>query len=234
MAKYKIADIVFEFNAKRQNTKRFLSGYEFLGETPVAFSYTPTDEDERKEYIDGQPDWYVESLTLFRRLAEYVLDNADGIIFHASTIAVGGKAYLFTAPSGTGKSTHTKLLRELLGENAVMINDDKPIVRRIDGKFYAFGTPWCGKHFLGNNIKAEIGGICKLYRAKENEVREAEKTEMIITVLEQTLRFSDVDRTEKLLSIIDGLLRSVKIYALGCNKDVSAAQLSYSRMMKGE
>ena len=115
-----------------------------------------------------------------------------------------------------------------------MINDDKPIVRRIDGEFYAYGTPWNGKHRLSTNCKVKIDGICKLHRAKTNGIEKADSRDMVITVLNQTLRFPDKDRTEKLLSFIDGLISSVKIYSLGCNMEKDAADVSYNGMVKGE
>ena len=236
MAKYKIADVVFEFNSKNANAEKLLKDYLYTGNDGVEFSYTPTTEDILKEKFGSYdyPEWYLESLSAFRKLCEFILDNRDGIIFHASAISIDGKAYLFTAPSGTGKSTHARLLREKLGDRAFMINDDKPIVRRIDGEFYAYGTPWNGKHRLSTNCKVKIDGICKLHRAKTNGIEKADSRDMVITVLNQTLRFPDKDRTEKLLSFIDGLISSVKIYSRGCNMEKDAADVSYNGMVKGE
>lgn len=236
MAKYKIADVVFEFNAKNDGVNKMLNEYavSFDETAEVGFAVTK-DEMERERCADyGYPDWYLESLALFRKLCVYLLDKGDGIIFHASAICIDNKAYLFTAPSGTGKSTHARFLREKLGERAFMINDDKPIVRKVDGEFFVYGTPWNGKHRLSKNCKVKIDGICKLYRANENVIEKADTKDMIVTILNQTLRFPDKDRTEKLLSFIDGLISSVKIYALGCKAEIEAADVSYNGMVKGE
>ena len=236
MAKYKIAGVVFEFNAKTKGAHKMLDEYEYLGDKPACFSFSATEKDiaNEREGLTELPSWYLESLALFRKLCEYVIDNCNGIIFHASAIAIDDKAYLFTAPSGTGKSTHVAMLREKLKNRAFMINDDKPIVRYENGAFYAYGTPWNGKHRLSTNCRVKIEGICKLYRADSNVIRKAEKKEMIITVLNQTLRFSDETRTDKLLSLIDKMLSEVKIYALGCNMETEAANVSYNGMVKGE
>ena len=236
MAKYKIAGVVFEFNAKTKGAQKMLDEYVYSGDKPACFTFCATEDDiahERVGLIDS-PSWYLESLALFRKLCEYVIDNHNGIIFHASTIAIEGKAYLFTAPSGTGKSTHVAMLREKLKERAFMINDDKPLIRYEDGEFYAYGTPWNGKHRLSTNCRVKIEGICKLYRADSNMIRKAEKKEMMVTILNQTLRFSDETRTDKLLFLIDKMLSEVKIYALGCNMDKEAAEVSYNGMVKGE
>ncbi|MBQ8427284.1 MAG: hypothetical protein IJX16_05955 [Clostridia bacterium] len=145
---------------------------------------------------------------------------------------VDGNAYLFTAPSGTGKSTHTRLWRELLGDKAVMINDDKPIIRYVDGEFYVYGTPWNGKHRLDTNTRAKVKAICQIYQAKENEIKKISPPEMLLTVLNQTIRPNDAETYDKLLDLIDKLLRKVELYKLGCNISIDAAKLAYETMSK--
>ena len=108
------------------------------------------------------PDAYLETLAVYRKIAEKMPDY-DTFLFHGSAIAVDGTAYLFTAKSGTGKSTHTRLWRELLGDRAVMVNDDKPLIRvNADGTAVAYGTPWDGKHRLSSNIAVPLRVICIL------------------------------------------------------------------------
>ena len=147
---------------------------------------------------------------------------------------VDGEAYLFTAPSGTGKSTHTRLWREMLGERAVMINDDKPIVRYVDGDFYVYGTPWNGKHRLDTNTRAKVKAICKIYQAKENVIEKAKPSDMLITLMNQTVRPCEEKKMDKLLAILDKMLTQVDLYSLGCNISREAAELSYNTMSKGE
>ena len=86
----------------------------------------------REDAFEGLPvqeysDEYLETLAVYRKIAEK-LPFFNCFLFHGSVVAVNGKGYLFTAKSGTGKSTHTRLWRELLGEAAFMINDDKPFL----------------------------------------------------------------------------------------------------------
>ena len=69
----------------------------------------------------------------------------DGLMLHASAVAYEGYAYLFSGPCGMGKSTHARLWQQVFGEKAVIFNDDKPALRCVDGKWFAYGTPWCGK-----------------------------------------------------------------------------------------
>lgn len=239
MSKYKIADVVFEAKINYAYTARTLKSYEYGGEEKPAFTAIVTAEDIEAERVksdenDNFPDAYLESLALFRKLCNYLLDKGDGIVFHSSAVMVDGEAYLFTAPSGTGKSTHARLWRELLGDKVTMINDDKPIIRLVDGEFYVYGTPWTGKHGLGENVRGKIKAICKIYQSEENVIREADDKEMLFVVLGQTIRPAEIDRMKNLTALIDKLLSSVKKYRLGCNMDISAAELAYKTMVKGE
>lgn len=234
MPKYKIADVVFEAKLIYGYTERLCKNYEYDGEQPCDFSVVMTNEDVAKEKALA-PEFvepYLESLALFRKLCDYCLEHANGIIFHSSAIMVDGKAYLFTAPSGTGKSTHTRLWRELLGDSAVMVNDDKPIIRYIDGKFYVYGTPWNGKHHLDTNCRAEIKAICKIEQAKENSISKASTAEMLLTIFNQTIRPEDPAQMDRLLNLTDKLLTQVELYKLGCNISKEAAELSYTTMSK--
>ncbi|MBQ3116651.1 MAG: hypothetical protein IJC07_06460 [Clostridia bacterium] len=232
MPRYKIADVVFDAQFIYGYTERLCQKYLYQGdEAPrLLISATLDDIKAEKEKAPEYPDNYLESLAVFRKLCAYILDNADGLIFHSSAIMVDGKAYLFTAPSGTGKSTHARLWRELLGDRAVMVNDDKPIVRFVDGKFYVYGTPWNGKHGLDTNCRAEIKAVCKISQAKENSIRKATAGEMVFTVLNQTVRPENQSSMENLLGLIDKLLGSVDTYVLGCNVSKEAAELSYTTM----
>ncbi len=236
MIRYKVADLVFEAQVKYSFTPMLCKDYEYKGEEPTQFTAIVTDDDIKaeKELAPDFPEAYLESLSLFRKLCDYTLANADGIIFHSSAIMVDGNAYLFTAPSGTGKSTHAKLWRELLGDRAVMINDDKPIIRYVDGEFYVYGTPWNGKHNLGTNCRAKLKAICNIYQAKENKIERISSGEMLFVILNQTLRPSELDKMDKLLSLIDKLLSSTELYRLGCNISKEAAELSYQTMSGDE
>ena len=104
-------------------------------------------------------DEYLETLAVYRKIAEKMIDY-DTILFHGSVIAVDGIGYLFTAKSGTGKSTHTRLWRELFGERAVMVNDDKPLIKVSENGIIVYGTPWDGKHRLSTNTFVPLKGIC--------------------------------------------------------------------------
>ena len=234
MPVYRIADVVFSAEHIYGYTPKLCEKYRYSGDiTPeLHLKITPADIAAERENEGGEkfPDAYLESLALFRKLGDYILNHSDGMIFHASAVAVDGDAYLFTAPSGTGKSTHTRLWKEMLGDKLTYIDDDKPIIRYIDGEFYVYGTPWNGKHRLGGNVKAKLKCVCKIYQAKENSITKAEIPEMIGVVFNQTLRPEQAEDMEKLLSLTDKLLTKSNLYALGCNISREAAELSFKTM----
>lgn len=235
MPKYKIADIVFSAQLLYDFTRKMCKSYEYDGARSIEFEVIMTEKDIEQEMAitGGNSKPYSESLALYRKLCDYALKNADGIVFHSSAVMVDGNAYLFTAPSGTGKSTHAKLWREMLGDRAVMINDDKPMVRYVDGAFYAYGTPWSGKHRIDNDCKAKIKAICLIRQAKENSIRKASTNEALVAILNQTIRPSEQADMDKLLFILGEMLKSVDLYVLQCNVSKEAAELSY-KIMSGD
>lgn len=179
--------------------------------------------------IQTAPDYYLESVALLRKLADFIVDY-NRILMHGSAIAVNGKGYIFTALSGTGKSTHTALLRKLHGENAVMINDDKPFLFLDDGKVYISGTPWMGKHHLGNNITVPLEGIFFLRRSEKNELAKLSPDKALNLMLAQCHRPVEPMKMMETLGIIDQILSNTPLYDFGCNMDISAAELSSSVM----
>lgn len=182
----------------------------------------------KRRAIREYPDAYLETLAIYRKIAEKMPDY-DTFLFHGSAIAVDGEAYIFIAKSGTGKSTHTRLWREMLGGKAIMINDDKPLIRvHEDGTATAYGTPWDGKHHLSNNISVPVRAICVLERAAENHIMRITKTEALPMLVQQTYRPADPDMLDKTLTLLDRM--DVSLYRLGCNMDMSAAELSYHAM----
>ena len=154
-----------------------------------------------------------------------------GLMLHASAVEVDGRVYLFSGPSGMGKSTHARLWLDYLGNKARIINDDKPALRMIDNVWYAYGTPWCGKDGINLNIGAPLAGICFLKRGQVNTIRRLAIREAAASVISQTLRkFWKSEAIELLFNHIDKLVRMVPIYELACTIDIDAAKLSHSSM----
>lgn len=174
-------------------------------------------------------DGYLETLAVYRKIAE-ILPTYDAILIHGSCVAVDDEGYLFVAKSGIGKSTHTKLWRELLGERAVMINDDKPLIRIDDNGVRIYGTPWDGKHRLSTNASVSLKAICILERSCDNSICSISAKDAYPMLLQQVYRPMDGNAMSKTLFLIDRLAVSVSLWRLKCNMDIEAARIAYDTM----
>lgn len=154
----------------------------------------------------------------------------DGMMLHASAVVVDGKAYLFSADSGTGKSTHTQLWLQKFGDRAYILNDDKPALRLRDGIWYAYGTPWSGKHDISINIGVPVAGIAMVERCEENSIAPFAGTEAILAILRQVNRPYGAAYRAQLLMLLDKLITQVPIWRLRCNMDPEAVEVSYGAM----
>lgn len=172
---------------------------------------------------------YLETLAVYRKIAAGLL-NRDTLLFHGSAIAVDGVAYLFTAKSGTGKSTHARLWQKRFGSRAVMINDDKPLLRLEGDTVTVYGTPWDGKHHRSANIACPLKAICILTRGEQNHIDPMDKKAALPMLCQQSYRPSDPAALQKTLSLVSRLGSSVKLYQLRCNMEPEAAQVAYDGM----
>lgn len=157
--------------------------------------------------------------------------NFSGTFLHASAVVLEGKAYLFSAHSGTGKSTHTEKWCRLFG--AHYLNDDKPALRLIDGVWTAYGTPWSGKHDLSSPEGAPVGGIAFLKRGEENSITPITPQQALPRLMAQSLLKLSKKQMEIQLTLVDKLLRTVPLWELTCRNDDEAAQIAYAAMMGG-
>ena len=214
----------------------------FAAEGPVDFTVEITQAEidaerarNRKEAdetaVPVNADAYIETLAVYRKIAEQ-MPSYDTVLFHSSAVAVDGAAYLFAAKSGTGKSTHARLWRELLGDRAIMINDDKPLLRITDAGATVFGTPWNGKHHLGVNGCAPLRAICMLERGTQNGIVRIEPKTAYPYLLRQTYRPDSPEAMRKTLMLLNRLTETVAFWRLKCNMEPDAARVSYEAMRR--
>lgn len=157
----------------------------------------------------------------------------NGMMLHASAVELEGRAYLFSGPCGMGKSTHTRLWQQTFGEAAQIFNDDKPALRCIDGKWYAYGTPWCGKDGINQNKKVPLAGICFLQRGEENEIRSLPPIEATTKIISQTRRkFREAEYVDLMLENIQQLVRDIPVFELKNRPMTEAALLSHETMRR--
>lgn len=172
---------------------------------------------------------YLETLAVYRKIVEKMLEY-DAMLFHGSAIAVDGVAYLFTATSGTGKSTHSRFWRETFGDRAVMVNDDKPLLKLTENGVLVCGTPWNGKHHLGANIMVPLEAICILERGEENEIASISAAEALTMLLQQSHRPKTPAALALYLNLMDRLTQNLRFYRLKCNMNPEAAKVAHEGM----
>ena len=171
----------------------------------------------------------LERTALQRKIAEKLFEY-DTLLFHGSVISVDKEAYLFTAKSGTGKSTHTRLWREMLGDRAVMVNDDKPFLRVTSEGSYVCGSPWNGKHGLGTNIDVPLKAICILEQSEKNAISRISASEIVPMLLQQSNRPQQPKLLPKYLELLENIANKTEFYRLKCNMEPEAALISYQTM----
>ncbi len=229
---YNIAGLRVRAACREEPTRSRLAAYrcaEFEKadiEINIPDSVILRENEKTPQFTYGECEYMLTSLAFYNGLVEH-----GGILLHSSAISVDGEAYLFSAESGIGKSTHAELWQRMLGkERTFIINDDKPAIILREGKFYACGTPWSGKYDISENVSVPLRAIAFLHRSDTNEVRRLAPKDALVPLMEQTLRPREPDKIVKLLSFADALLKTVPVFSAGVNMDDEAARVCYNAM----
>jgi hypothetical protein len=193
-------------------------------------------EDYFKKYQKTQPHLTlgeVEHIFLadefFVRILKY-----KSIMIHSSAVKYKGKCYLFSAPSGIGKSTHTKMWKKIYGDDVEIINDDKPVVRLIDNNLYAYGTPFAGGTYGYKDDRGLLDTIVFLKRGENNSIKEITNAQALPQLLYETTRKLHKVNMEKVFDMFDLIFEKVKFYELFCNMEEDAAILAHDTIVKEE
>lgn len=227
-----LAGLLLDVDCCHESTRRLCADYltEESHDPDLRVTVTPEDlQWERQRLLRRNDPWAkaspqaIESLSLSRKIAEF-LPSRDRLLFHGSCLAYEGQGILFTAKSGTGKSTHTRLWRQCFPDRVVMVNDDKPFLHITEGQVTVWGNPWQGKHHLGANMTVPLKAICILTRGTENRIRRISAREALPMLLQQTYRPRGSQMLGKTLTLLDTLSERVALYHLSCNMDPEAAQ----------
>ena len=233
MSTYKIADLTISMDCRGRTLLKQGLPYRMVSGSPVDIAINIEVErlnKARENYPQLSPDeWeYIQTGFAFAS----ALLNFDGFCLHASAVNLEKKAVLFSAPCGTGKSTHANLWQQHFGcEQAVIINDDKPALRLMGDKFYVYGTPWSGKSDLNTNIKVPLQAIVFLEQAAENQILPLSSKEAVKLLIYQSVRpGSDSGKMSRLLSLLDALLLNTPIYQMGCTISTDAVKMVYNQI----
>lgn len=234
--KYKIADLTVEFDSRYNMLKKRANKYKCNENIKEDFKIIVENKLIEKEKEEDE--------TLTSETAEYmIIGNTfykgllyyNGCLLHSSAVVIDNEAYLFSANCGTGKSTHTSLwLKYLKEKNPYILNDDKPAIRIMEDRIFAYGTPFSGKHDINKNTRAKLKGICFIERATKNSIKKIEPQEAISLFFDQTIRKLNKEEMIKLLDIMDIILKEIPLYKLYCDISEEAVQLAYKTMKGGQ
>lgn len=235
-----LAGQVIGVSALYEQTRTFCKNY--LTDAPASFevAVTPADiayerqRSARADELEGaavreHADPYLETLAVYRKLAKLLVQD-DILLMHGAVVAVDGQAYLFTAKSGTGKTTHTRLWMQQFGDRAVMVNGDKPLLHITSEGVTVYGTPWDGKEHLSTNTSCPLKALCILTRSETNHIERISKKEALPMLCQQSYRPCSPIGAQKMLALVDRLGSSVPLYRLGCNMEPEAALVAYHGM----
>lgn len=232
--KYLIAELVTEFESKYDNLRNLAKPFEYYGNKKTDISLSVTDEEIQSLLKRMVPDTTIGAAEEFAYAGKFCrsIIKHNAMLIHSSAIEYKGKAYLFSADSGVGKSTHTALWRKAFGNEVKMINDDKPVVRIIDGKAIVYGTPFDGGSGIANNISAPLGAVVFIERGENNSIRKAKTPEIIKKLYFSTAHFVSRGTADKMLTNFENLVSCTEFYILTCNIDISAAYIARDAIVK--
>ena len=223
---------IAELNVALDNKYDYLKEYvrDYITDGAPDFSVSATDDElaaERALLGDVDiPFEQIEPVVLYRKIAE-ILPQYDAAVFHGSVIEDCGRAYVFTARSGVGKTTHSRLWISSFGDDVRILNGDKPILRIINGRPYAFGTPWQGKERYGVNAKAPLCAVSFLSRGAVNSAKEISAQDAATRFMSQI--YLDRTNAQNLLltmRLSDRILSSVALVEIECNMEPEAASVA--------
>lgn len=226
----KIADLKIGIENKYNYIVKMSEDY-IVEDTEPDFLVSVTDEEiTAEDDVGGLHPGYLEYLAIYRKISEKILEY-NGLLMHGVLLECDGKGVLFCAKSGVGKTTHTTLWKKLYGERCEIVNGDKPLIRIIDGKVYAYGTPWNGKEGIHKNKRCELSAICFIVRGEKNEITDvgADKVQRALT--QTYMPKNDPIKMLKTLELVDEILSKVTCKKLFCNTDISAAEVAYKGLI---
>lgn len=225
---YQIAGYHVDMNCTSSFMDRLCRPYLCSDTKPAEINLCYTDEEMEENPKYGKTKAEFEyNYTLFKFVSHLVERGA--FCFHASALSVDGEGILFSADSGTGKSTHARLWKEYLkGHEVINLNDDKPVIRLMDGRPWAWGTPWSGKHSIHANIKVPVKALVFLERGSENYMERLQPGQIFPLLFPQVIGGkSNAQQAAELLGLLDQFVSGISVYKLHCNISEEAVRLVY-------
>ena len=206
------------------------------GKFSFAFSYTKSHPDciliPSEDYSSSVV--YVPA-SMAEKLTDFALSNSlmllytfrtspyETLLVHASVIRHNDGGFMFLGRSGTGKSTHSRLWLDNI-EDAVLLNDDNPVIRVSDGEAIVFGTPWSGKTHCYKNESVPLKAVVRLSQAPYNKITRNIPLQAYASLMPacSCMRW-DRRSTDSLHHTVEKVISKVKCWHLECLPDADAA-----------
>lgn len=231
--KISLANMVIHIQGVYDTLREYCREYITAEDETEDFTITVTTEDIQRERAsdtyEQKSDNYIEILTALLKITEELPDR-NKFLMHGAVVAWKNEGYIFTAPSGTGKTTHVRLWKKYLGSDVEIINGDKPILEVKEKEIIAYGTPWAGKERLQKNCCVPVKGICFLRQDKTNSIRRLKKKEALLLLLPQIYIMSDKEKAGRTLELFSQVLERVPVYEFCCNISEQAVKCSFETL----
>lgn len=182
----------------------------------------------QKDFVDSMSidTMFVSLLSLERRMYQY-----NQYILHSSFVLYNDTAILFTAPSGTGKSTQADLWHKY--RNTRTINGDRSLLVKKDNCYYACGWPICGSSEICFNEMYPISSIVVLSQGKENKIEEMDTKDKFKKLLSEiTINYHNTDFVMKAMDFIEDITSHIPIYHLTCTISEDAVKCLENKIKK--
>lgn len=227
-------DVVHESTIDIYRTKQgFIHEiFQLRGVDPYAWLIPVDKYNYEVRYLAGSEKYFEYSRNILEAInIEQVLNNFKAFLLHSSFINWQNKGILFSAPSGTGKSTQADLWNK--HENAEIINGDRAGVRNVDGVWSAYGLPVAGSSGIYKNKKAQISHIIVLRQGNENKLTRLSPRDAFIKIYsETTIHTWDAEFQNNILNMISDLVQNVPVYLYECLPDESAVEFLKEQIIK--
>lgn len=230
--KIKVAGITISVKGISEYLKEYCRDYivdEKEAEFQIAISEEDISRERRYSENNKNSDAYIEIIVLLRKIAD-TLPEKNRFLMHGAVVEWNEKGYMFTAPSGTGKTTHIQLWKKFIGEEVRIINGDKPILEIGEQEVLAYGTPWAGKERFQQNKSVSLKKICFLRQGTVNRMRRLEPKEALKLLIIQIYFTTESQKAGKTLELFNELLKRIPVYELTCNISQEAAEYSFQNL----
>ncbi len=235
--KINLANMIIHIEGVYDTLREYCKEYITTEKGIEDFSITVTGKDiqnERKNSEYGQKsDNYIEIIVTLLRIADELPDR-NKFLMHGAVVAWNQRGYIFTAPSGTGKTTHARLWKKYLGPDVEIINGDKPILEVKEEEIVAYGTPWAGKERLQKNTCVPVRGVCFLRQGEMNNIHKLNKREALLLLLPQIYIMSDSKKAGRTLELFGKVLEQIPVYEFSCDISEQAVKCSFETLTAGD